>query len=45
MNDYESEDGLARHIEARCRFYRMQCDCNPISDYTIEDDQYTEQAD
>ena len=38
MDDYrytESGDALAQRIEARTRFYRMECDCNPYFDRII----------
>lgn len=42
---HEDPDGFARQLEARCRFYRRQCDCNPMNEYPIDEDQYFEDDD
>ena len=32
MNMHEDPDGLARQLEARCRYYRRQCDYNLMNE-------------
>ena len=34
----DGADGLAKRIEARTRFYRRQCDSNPIAEYLFDYD-------